>query len=85
MAVLNDTDRVTAWADMIDRMSRDRMPIDVTKAELRAALDATDQWVSDNAASFNAALPLPARTALTTAQKSMLLTWVLKTRFEKGV
>lgn len=48
-----------------------------TKAQLQAALDATDQWVEDNTASFNSALPAAFRTSATLAQKTMLLGYVL--------
>jgi hypothetical protein len=44
----------------------------LTKAELRAAVDATDQWIDDNASSFNVALPQPARNVLTSQQKTLL-------------
>lgn len=57
----------------------------ITKAQLRAALDAADQWASDNAASFNAELPQPARTVLTAAQKARLLAWVILKRWNVGV
>ena len=45
-------------------------------------MDAADQWASDNAASFNAALPQPARTVLTAAQKARLLAWVILKRYQ---
>jgi hypothetical protein len=56
----------------------------LTKVELRAALDAADDWANTNAAAFNTALPLPARTALSTAQKARLLLWVVRWRYLKG-
>ena len=63
-------------------LSADREPCAVTKAELRADLDAADQWVDDNAASFNSALPQPARGALTASQKARLLMRVVSRRFQ---
>lgn len=56
----------------------------VVKADLRAAVDAIDQWVSDNAASFNSAIPQPARAALTAAQKAELFLFVVRKRFQVG-
>ena len=44
----------------------------MSKAELLAAVNATDTWIEDNQGSFNAALPLPARIELTTAQKTLV-------------
>lgn len=59
--------------------------LSITKAELRAAIDAIDQWVSDNAASFNSAIPQPARGALSAAQKAFLLQIVVAKRYSEGV
>lgn len=44
----------------------------LTKAQIRAAIDAADQWSDDNAASFNTALPAAYRTAATAKQKAIL-------------
>jgi hypothetical protein len=62
--------------------SSERVALDLTKTALRAAVDAVDQWVDDNAAAFNAAIPLPARTVLTPKQKAQLLFYVVRRRFE---
>lgn len=48
----------------------------LTKVDLRAAVDATDQWIEDNAAAYNAALSQPARGVLTTDQKTLLFCFV---------
>lgn len=52
----------------------------VTKAELRAAIDATDQWIEDSQTSFNTALPQPFRGAATTPQKTFLFCYVAMRR-----
>ena len=66
MAVLSDTDRVQCWQDfMRDPANINAAASGLTKAQIRAAVDATDQWIDDNAASFNSALPAAVRTALT--------------------
>jgi hypothetical protein len=81
MAVLNDADRVslrTAWAEA------NRETVGITKPELRAAIDAADDWANSNAASYNSALPLPARTTLTAAQKARILAYVVTRRFERS-
>lgn len=57
----------------------------LTKAEFRAAVDAADTWASDNAVLYNLALPLPARTVLTAAQKARILMEVIRRRYELGV
>jgi hypothetical protein len=55
----------------------------VTKTDLRAAVDATDQWIEDNQAAFNTALPLAARNGLTLAQKTLLFCYVAMRRAGK--
>lgn len=50
------------------------------KADLTAALAATDQWIDDNSASFVAALPQPFRGVSTATQKTMLFVYVLMRR-----
>lgn len=52
----------------------------VTKADLRAAVNATDDWIEANQTSFNQALPVAARTGLSAAQKTMLFCWVAMRR-----
>lgn len=86
MATLQDSDRVAVCADFQRDSSATREAfVALTKAQLQAAVNVIDQWVSDNAAAFNAAIPVAARTALTAAQKARLLRDVLRKRFEKGV
>jgi hypothetical protein len=77
MAVLDDTNRLVAWADL---MRSAGCPAGVTKPDLRAALNAADAWADANAASYNAALPLPARTAMTAKEKAALLMFVIARR-----
>ncbi len=82
MAVLSDADRVDEWAGfMSDASSRFEL-IDLTKQDLREAVNAVDDWIDANAAAFNQALPVAARTSLTAAQKAELLMRVVRRRFE---
>lgn len=83
MAVLSDIDR----ADLFAEINRDRTAIDgmsITKAELRAALNAADDWANTNAASYNAALPQPARGQMSATQKAALLMYVIRKRHDVG-
>jgi hypothetical protein len=57
-------------------------PVSITKAQLRAAVDAADQWADDNASAYNQAIPQPARGALTAAQKARILMFVVRRRYE---
>lgn len=82
MAVLSNNDRFAAWAQAMREISEAGESITITKTELRAALNAVDQWVDDNATAFNQAIPQPARSALSASQKARLLTLVVRRRFE---
>lgn len=84
MAILPEADRVAVWAEANRALSDAHESCSIVKADLRAAIDAADQWVSDNAAPFNNALPVAARTGLTTAQKARLLMLVVARRFLAG-
>jgi len=70
VAVLPDADRTRIWRGLMRIGERYADPID--KAALRAAVDATDDWIDANAASFNAALPAAAQSGLTGAQKTLM-------------
>ena len=79
MAVLPNKDRFTIWAEL---MRLDEIFGTVSKTDLRAAVNATDDWVKANQASFNAALPAIIRTELTARQKSLLLMNVMIRKFK---
>lgn len=85
MALLQDADRLSLWQLFMALLSRDRDTITISKADLRAAVNAADAWVNANKVSYNAALPLPARTSLTDAQKANLLILVVLRRYERNV
>ena len=84
MAVLSDNDRAATWAELMQEWSSAREPVGLTKADLRAAVNAIDTWLNDNAAAANAAIPQPARGALSATQKALLLTHVIRKRYVKG-
>lgn len=74
MALLDATARARTVAQW---MRENGSTCAFTKPELVAAIDATDQWVEDNTASFNSALPVAFRTSATAAQKAAVLAYVL--------
>ncbi len=82
MAVLGDNDRVTMVQKFAQDMSGTRTAVSIVKADMRAAVNAIDDWVQANASAFNTAIPQPARGALTTQQKAKLLWYVVQRRFE---
>jgi len=57
------------------------LPFDVRKPDLDAAIAAIDGWIDANAASFNAAIPQPARGQLTALQKAQLFMLIARARF----
>ena len=81
MAILPDVDRERIWRGIMRFLSSEREALATNKADLRAAINATDGWIDSNAASFNAVLPLPARTQLTASQKALMLAAVVLMRF----
>jgi hypothetical protein len=82
MTVLSDGDRVGVLRRFATELSSARQEFAVSKPDLRAAVNAIDDWANANQASFNNAIPLPARTSLTTKQKVQLLFYVLMRRYE---
>ncbi len=84
MAELISDDRKIIWSAYMDDLSSRRESITLTKLELRAAVDAVDTWINDNQASFNSAIPNPARTNLMANQKAELLLYIVKKRYEIG-
>jgi hypothetical protein len=84
MGVLSENDRVQVWLQWM-RENKDAITGAMTKAEFRAAVDAADTLVDDNAASFNSAIPQPARGAMSASQKAALLMYVLFRRWGAGV
>lgn len=70
MVALTEQEKVAVWRIL---MAQAQAPGSVTKTEFRAAVDAVDTWVENNAAAFNTALPQPYRGAASAAQKAALL------------
>jgi hypothetical protein len=79
MALLTDAQRREAWAEWM-RANLDT--IGISKADLRAAIDAVDGWVDGNTTSFNTSIPQPARNSLSAKQKALLLLYVVDKRFK---
>lgn len=84
MANLSAAQRAELWAAYMQDISEAREPCAITKAQLRAAVDALDAWLETNAATINTAIPQPARGSLTAPQKARLLTYVIRQRYLVG-
>jgi hypothetical protein len=83
MAILSDTDRKQIWAQFMSDASARQELIGTTlnKNELRAVVDAIDQWIEDNQASFNNSLPEPGKSQLSTKQKVEIFMLVARVRY----
>ena len=84
MSVMQAGDRKAAFVDFVEEIKQRGNPFNLAKADTQAAVDAADQWASDNAASFNSALPVAARTTLSAAEKALLLAFVVLKRYRTG-
>lgn len=81
MAVLSDADRTEIHQNLMNELSNIRQSIDVNKTSLRAVINAADAWAEANAASYNSAIPQPARNNLTAEQKARILMYVIRQRW----
>lgn len=73
MAVLSDVERAQITAEIESDISRTHTSIgSMLSADIRAAVNATDDWYEGKAAEYNVALPASARSNLTANQKNEL-------------
>lgn len=85
MAVLSAADREAIAVEFGVALSAAHEAVGaIAKADLRAAANALDDFLSTNAAAINSAIPQPARGVLTTAQKARLLQIVITHRYISG-
>lgn len=78
MAVLSEGDRFAVWKEF---MSLNTEPFTLTKHDVRAAVDALDDYLDTNAAVINLAIPQPARSSLSAKQKAYLMKFVIDKRY----
>ena len=77
MATLTNQQRSRATNDWIgEEYSLKKVRADLSVADIRAAINAVDDWIEANQAGFNAALPLPFRNVATAGQKAALFSFV---------
>ena len=55
--------------------------VSITRQDLRLAVNAVDDWLEANAVAANAAIPQPARAALSASQKAAILMYVTARRY----
>lgn len=83
LEALSEADRDHVFQEMISKNPSPEV-LSLSVLDLRAAVNASDDWAVANAQSFNAALPLPARTVMTTKQKTLMLSLVIYWRWWVG-
>lgn len=81
MAVLADNERADTHVDLMRKWSNERETVAITKADLRAAVDAIDTFLETNATAINNAFPAAAKAGLTTAQKARIVAYVALKRW----
>ena len=79
---MNAASRTEVWAELMRDFSTNGESIGVTKPELKAAVDALDDFLDGNAGTINAAIPQPARGTLTVQQKALMLSYVVLKRYK---
>lgn len=82
---LTPAERREIWARFQQDESRLRKSIKVDKGDLRAAVDAMDDWWDTVKVSGNQAIPQPARSALTARQKKYIFLLLMQTIFNLDV
>lgn len=76
MAVMTATERFRCAAVALRELAFPGL----TKADVRAAVNAADDWAEANSTSYNTALPQPFRNTATAAAKGLLLCFVIMRR-----
>lgn len=80
MAVLSAEERRRTWAHAMRSVAGLGSVPNISKDDLRAAIDATDAWIDTNASAFNTALPAAFRTNANLVQKTLLFCYVAMRR-----
>lgn len=83
MATLTTAQRQQVWRGLMRYWSQKTEELVLNKADLQAAVDATDTWIETNQTGFNNALPTAAKTNLTATQKTLLFCIVAALRVSK--
>lgn len=84
MATLSDNERRDVWAEIMADLSRDREACGLTKAEVRAIVDAADAFLDANAAAYNSTIPAGVRGKAGASLKARALMKVIALRYVKG-
>ena len=78
MAAIPDTDRADVWREV---MNKTQGSVSCLKEDVKAAVNAADDWLDVSWSNFNQSLPDAYRTTATRKQKARLLLAVIERRF----
>jgi hypothetical protein len=81
MAAMTTQDRIDCAAEW---MRENKIEIGILKTDVRAMINAIDDYVVANAIAFNNTLPTAAKNGLSTSEKARAFAKVLEWRFKKG-
>ena len=73
---LTEAQRFKTWGALMREWQALGQPPTVVKADMRAAVDAIDDWIEANQAAVNAAYPQPFRANMTVQHKTLLFCYV---------
>ncbi len=80
MAALPDIDRIEVTAKLQRLAQWLAISCGITKVDLKAAVDATDDWIDTNQTAFNNALPTAAKNTRNLTQKTLIFCYVAMKR-----
>lgn len=81
MTVLTEQGRTDASFEFQKEESRERSPINGTKADCKILMDSLDDYLDTNLAAMNQAIPQPQRGMFTPKQKARALKRIINKRF----
>lgn len=81
MAVLDDTTRANIAANLMREWSNDRESVAALKPDVRAMVNALDDFMDAHATDVNNAIPQPARSQFTVGQKARALARIVLARW----
>jgi hypothetical protein len=83
MPVLSDDIRENIWSDFMQTVPGTIGAC--TKADLRDAVNALDDWITNSAPTLDQGIPEPARSALDPHQKTKMFLLIVEKRYAEGM
>jgi hypothetical protein len=83
MPVLSDDIREGIWSDFMQTVPGTIGAC--TKADLRDAVNALDDWITNSAPTLDQGIPEPARSALDPHQKTKMFLLIVEKRYAEGM